>query len=95
MGLNLFSQCKFFYFWAFVLPPAATLFSHVASSFVPPLLKSNSDWFMDRLRTTLNVTGDAVVCGMVAHLTNSDDLLEETSSGVDGSSPAVDGEDEA
>ena len=50
---------------------------------------------MDRLRTTLNVTGDAVVCGMVAHLTNSDDLLEETSSGVDGSSPAVDGEDEA
>jgi len=28
------------------------------------------DWFMDRLRTTLNVTGDAVVCGMVAALTN-------------------------
>jgi Na+/H+-dicarboxylate symporter len=27
------------------------------------------DWFMDRLRTTLNVTGDAVVCGMVAALT--------------------------
>lgn len=24
------------------------------------------DWFMDRLRTTLNVTGDAVVSGMVA-----------------------------
>ena len=24
------------------------------------------DWFMDRLRTTLNVTGDAVVTGMVA-----------------------------
>jgi len=31
------------------------------------------DWFMDRLRTTLNVTGDAVVCGMVSHLTNTDD----------------------
>lgn len=27
------------------------------------------DWFMDRLRTTLNVTGDAVVAGMVAALT--------------------------
>jgi Na+/H+-dicarboxylate symporter len=26
------------------------------------------DWFMDRLRTTLNVTGDAVVSGMVAHI---------------------------
>ena len=25
------------------------------------------DWFMDRLRTVLNVTGDAVVAGMVAH----------------------------
>mmetsp|Transcript_3948 Transcript_3948/g.7867 ORF Transcript_3948/g.7867 Transcript_3948/m.7867 type:complete len:534 (+) Transcript_3948:72-1673(+) len=31
------------------------------------------DWFMDRLRTTLNVTGDAVVCGMVSHLTNTED----------------------
>lgn len=26
------------------------------------------DWFMDRLRTTLNVTGDTIVSGMVAHL---------------------------
>jgi Na+/H+-dicarboxylate symporter len=26
------------------------------------------DWFMDRLRTVLNVTGDAVVAGMVAHI---------------------------
>jgi Na+/H+-dicarboxylate symporter len=26
------------------------------------------DWFMDRLRTTLNITGDAVVTGLVAHL---------------------------
>lgn len=26
------------------------------------------DWFVDRLRTTVNVTGDAVVAGMVAHL---------------------------
>jgi Na+/H+-dicarboxylate symporter len=28
------------------------------------------DWFMDRLRTTLNVTGDAVVTGMVASLSD-------------------------
>lgn len=26
------------------------------------------DWFMDRLRTVVNVTGDTVVCGMVSHL---------------------------
>lgn len=26
------------------------------------------DWFMDRLRTTLNVTGDGVVAGIVSHL---------------------------
>lgn len=26
------------------------------------------DWFMDRLRTTVNVTGDTVVTGMVSHL---------------------------
>jgi Na+/H+-dicarboxylate symporter len=26
------------------------------------------DWFMDRLRTTMNVSGDAVVAGIVAHL---------------------------
>lgn len=43
------------------------------------------DWFMDRLRTTLNVTGDAVVSGMVSHLTNSDDLVPdlEGTTGVD------------
>jgi Na+/H+-dicarboxylate symporter len=32
------------------------------------------DWFMDRLRTTLNVTGDAVVTGMVSHLCPMDEL---------------------
>lgn len=32
---------------------------------------------MDRLRTTLNVTGDAVVCGMVAHLTSDDELVPD------------------
>lgn len=32
---------------------------------------------MDRLRTTLNVTGDAVVCGMVANLTSEDDVVPE------------------
>jgi Na+/H+-dicarboxylate symporter len=26
------------------------------------------DWFMDRLRTTMNVSGGAVVAGIVAHL---------------------------
>lgn len=31
------------------------------------------DWFMDRLRTTLNVTGDAVVTGMVSSLCPVDD----------------------
>jgi Na+/H+-dicarboxylate symporter len=31
------------------------------------------DWFMDRLRTTLNVTGDAVVAGMVASLCEMED----------------------
>jgi Na+/H+-dicarboxylate symporter len=31
------------------------------------------DWFMDRFRTTLNVTGDAVVCAMVATMVNMDD----------------------
>jgi Na+/H+-dicarboxylate symporter len=29
------------------------------------------DWFMDRLRTTMNVTGDAVVCALVAHSESS------------------------
>jgi Na+/H+-dicarboxylate symporter len=26
------------------------------------------DWFMDRLRTVMNVTGDTVVAGIVAHI---------------------------
>jgi Na+/H+-dicarboxylate symporter len=33
------------------------------------------DWFMDRLRTTLNVTGDAVVAGMVAHICPMDEMV--------------------
>lgn len=37
------------------------------------------DWFMDRLRTTMNVTGDAVVAGMVAHLCPMEGL-EDTDS---------------
>lgn len=40
------------------------------------------DWFMDRLRTTLNVTGDGVVAGMVAHLCPVDD---ETDKGANSS----------
>jgi Na+/H+-dicarboxylate symporter len=34
------------------------------------------DWFMDRLRTTLNVTGDAVVAGMVASLCEFEDTTD-------------------
>ena len=26
------------------------------------------DWFLDRLQTVVNVTGDGIVCGMVSHL---------------------------
>ena len=33
--------------------------------------------FMDRLRTTMNVTGDAMVSGMVAHLCPLDDTDTE------------------
>ena len=36
------------------------------------------DWFMDRLRTTLNVTGDAVVAGMVSSLCPVDDNKSES-----------------
>jgi Na+/H+-dicarboxylate symporter len=39
------------------------------------------DWFMDRLRTTVNVTGDAVVAGMVAHLTDDADLVPDLDGG--------------
>lgn len=41
------------------------------------LFFAHLQWFMDRLRTTLNVTGDAVVCGMVAHLTSDDELVPD------------------
>jgi len=30
------------------------------------------DWFLDRLRTTINVWGDAIGCGIVAHLSKDD-----------------------
>jgi Na+/H+-dicarboxylate symporter len=40
------------------------------------------DWFMDRLRTTLNVTGDAVVSGMVAHVCKME--AEETYNELNG-----------
>lgn len=44
---------------------------------------------MDRLRTTLNVTGDAVVSGLVAHLTNEDDLVPDLDdTGASDSVPA-------
>jgi Na+/H+-dicarboxylate symporter len=32
---------------------------------------------MDRLRTTLNVTGDAVVTGMVSYLTSADEIVPD------------------
>lgn len=55
------------------------------------------DWFMDRLRTTLNVSGDAVVSGMVAHLTNADDLVPDLDgTGAAGAVPEAEkGEQEA
>jgi Na+/H+-dicarboxylate symporter len=48
------------------------------------------DWFMDRLRTVLNVTGDAVTAGMVAHICpmdeeSTDDGLGRAKMGAPGS----------
>jgi len=40
------------------------------------------DWFMDRLRTTLNVSGDAVVAGMVAARCGDDFTEKSTSDDV-------------
>lgn len=34
------------------------------------------DWLLDRFRTTLNITGDAVVARMVSSLTSDEDLLD-------------------
>ena len=55
------------------------------------------DWFMDRLRTTLNVTGDAVVCGMVSHLTNTEDHENvpdlEGTTGVDVPPKEIEGDE--
>jgi Na+/H+-dicarboxylate symporter len=52
------------------------------------------DWFMDRLRTTLNVTGDAVVAGMVASLTDmeiedDEDVEKKIGSSEDESSEDI------
>jgi Na+/H+-dicarboxylate symporter len=50
------------------------------------------DWFMDRLRTTMNVSGDAVVAGIVAHLCPLEEesvvavTPAETTSSVDNNS---------
>jgi Na+/H+-dicarboxylate symporter len=46
------------------------------------------DWFMDRFRTTLNVTGDAVVCAIVAHLAPLEEMEDLTKQ------PVVEGEEE-
>jgi Na+/H+-dicarboxylate symporter len=44
------------------------------------------DWFMDRLRTVLNVTGDGVVAGMVASLCPIDEETTlERPKDIDGS----------
>ena len=40
------------------------------------------DWFMDRLQTVLNVTGDTVVCGMVSHLAPIEEDTTLDSSGT-------------
>ena len=36
------------------------------------------DWFLDRLRTTVNVTGDAVVAAAIAATVNLEDLVDAT-----------------
>ncbi|CAB9520857.1 Putative sodium-dependent excitatory amino acid transporter glt [Seminavis robusta] len=48
------------------------------------------DWFMDRLRTTLNVTGDAIVCGLVAHTA----ALDTADSTEDASDPGTNSDEE-
>lgn len=39
-------------------------------------LLADIDWSIGMLRTVTNVTGDAVVCGLVAHLCPIEDALE-------------------
>jgi Na+/H+-dicarboxylate symporter len=34
------------------------------------------DWFLDRLQTMVNVTGDGITCGIVAHLCPLEGLEE-------------------
>jgi len=53
------------------------------------------DWFMDRLRTTLNVTGDAVVAGMVASVCefeDTDDIENVADDKVVSSNDSAEGE---
>ena len=54
------------------------------------------DWFQDRLRTALNVTGDAVVCGLVAHTSGlaveDSNTTDPTKSVEDGSASTPEGE---
>jgi Na+/H+-dicarboxylate symporter len=40
------------------------------------------DWFMDRLRTTMNVSGDTVVAGIVAHLCPLEEMVGEAGAGA-------------
>ena len=47
------------------------------------------DWFVDRLRTTVNVTGDAVVSGMVAHMCPIDEENGSDIPSVDSSGDAA------
>eukprot|EP00542_Grammatophora_oceanica_P020595 CAMPEP_0194047318 /NCGR_PEP_ID=MMETSP0009_2-20130614/23963_1 /TAXON_ID=210454 /ORGANISM="Grammatophora oceanica, Strain CCMP 410" /LENGTH=530 /DNA_ID=CAMNT_0038692893 /DNA_START=108 /DNA_END=1700 /DNA_ORIENTATION=+ len=47
------------------------------------------DWFMDRWRTTINVTGDACVAGMVAAISNVSAEEEERLKELADDSPAV------
>jgi len=42
------------------------------------------DWFMDRCRTTVNVTGDAIVTGMVSHLAARDGVTFGDESAIPG-----------
>jgi Na+/H+-dicarboxylate symporter len=49
------------------------------------------DWCMDRFRTTLNVTGDCVVCALVATMVDMDD---ETLKGDENKSKKLNSDEE-
>lgn len=54
------------------------------------------DWFMDRMRTSVNVTGDAFVTGLVSHLVAQSgidlDHLDDPSKAIDNTGTGRDGE---